>query len=57
MDGRKDTAIEAVLEYLLDHGASDIAKVFGRAFELAMQVERQRLLCAGPSAAQTCRQA
>jgi hypothetical protein len=43
MDGRKDTAIEAVLEHLIEHGPDDIATVFGRAFELAMQIERERL--------------
>ena len=44
MDGRKDTAIEAVLEHLIEHGPGDIATVFGRAFELAMQIERERFL-------------
>jgi len=39
MDGRKDTVIEAILEHLIEHGASDIATVFGRAFELAMPIE------------------
>jgi len=48
MDGRKDTVIEAVLEHLIEHGASDIATVFGRAFELAMQIERERFVRAGP---------
>jgi len=47
MDGRKDTAIEAVLEHLIEHGPDDIATVFGRAFELAMQIERERFLRAG----------
>jgi len=47
MDGRKDTVIEAVLEHLIEHGPDDIATVFGRAFELAMQVERERFLRAG----------
>ena len=48
MDGRKDTAVEALLEHLIEHGPSDIATVFGRAFELAMQIERERFLRAGP---------
>ncbi len=48
MDGRKDTAVEALLEHLIEHGPGDIATVFGRAFELAMQIERERFLCAGP---------
>ena len=43
MDGRKDTAVEALLEHLIEHGPDDIATVFGRAFELAMQIERERL--------------
>ena len=30
MDKRKDTAIEAVLEHLIEHGPGDIATVFGR---------------------------
>ena len=47
MDGRKDTAVEAILEHLIEHGAGDIATVFGRAFELAMQIERERFLGAG----------
>lgn len=47
MDGRNDTAIEAVLEHLIEHGPGDIATVFGRAFELAMQIERERFLRAG----------
>ncbi len=48
MDGRKDTAVEALLEHLIEHGPGDIATVFGRAFELAMQIERERFLRAGP---------
>ena len=47
MDGRKDTAVEAVLEHLIEHGPGDIATVFCRAFELAMQIERERFLRAG----------
>ena len=47
MDGRKDTAVEALLEHLIEHGPGDIATVFGRAFELAMQIERERFLGAG----------
>lgn len=47
MDRQKDTAVEAVLEHLIEHGPSDIATVFGRAFELAMQIERERFLRAG----------
>ena len=47
MDGRNDTAVEALLEHLIEHGPNDIATVFGRAFELAMQIERERFLGAG----------
>ncbi|MAU53372.1 MAG: IS256 family transposase, partial [Roseovarius sp.] len=47
MDRRKDTAIEAILEQLIEHGSGDIAGVFARAFELAMRIERERFLGAG----------
>jgi putative transposase len=47
MDRRKDTAIEAILEQLIETGPSDLAGVFARAFELAMQIERERFLGAG----------
>lgn len=47
MDRRKDTAVEVVLEHLIEYGPGDIATVFGRAFELAMQIERERFLGAG----------
>ena len=40
LDRRKDTAVEAVLEQLIEQGPGDIAGVFARAFELAMQIER-----------------
>ena len=44
MNGRKDTAVKAILEQLIEHGPDDIAGVFARAFELAMQLERERFL-------------
>ena len=47
MDRRKDTALEAVLEQLIEHGPGEIASVFARAFDLAMQIERERFLGAG----------
>ena len=47
MDRRKDTAVEAVLEQLIAHGPGDLAGIFARAFELAMQIERERFLQAG----------
>ena len=46
MDRNKDTAIEAVLEHLIDHGPGEMASVFARVFEVAMQVERERFLAA-----------
>ena len=47
MDERKDTGIEAIMEQLIEHGANDMATIFARAFELAMQIERERFLGAG----------
>jgi len=47
MDKGKDTAVEAILEQLIETGPTDIASVFARAFELAMQIERERFLRAG----------
>lgn len=47
MDSQKDTGVEGLLEHLIEHGANDIATVFARAFELAMQIERERFLGAG----------
>ncbi len=44
MDRRKDTAVEALLEQLIEHRPDDIAGMFARAFELAMQLERKRFL-------------
>jgi transposase-like protein len=47
MDKGKDTVVEAILEQLIETGPTDIASVFARAFELAMQIERERFLRAG----------
>ena len=47
MDERQDTTVEAVMEHLIEHGPNDMATVFARAFELAMQIERERFLGAG----------
>jgi len=44
MDRNKDTATEAALEHLIEHGPGEIASVFARVFEMAMQVERGRFL-------------
>ena len=47
MDRRNESAVEALMEQLIEHGPGDIAGVFARAFELAMQIERERFLGAG----------
>ena len=47
MDDRKGTAVEALLEQLITQGPNDIAGVFARAFELAMELVRERFLRAG----------
>ncbi len=47
MDRRKDRTVEAVLEQLIEHGPVEIASVFARAFESAMQIERERFPGAG----------
>lgn len=47
MDERQDTTIESLLEHPIEHGPNDIATVFARAFELAMQIERERFLGVG----------
>jgi len=47
MDERQDTTVEALMEHLIEHGPNDMATVFARAFELAMQIERERFLGAG----------
>ena len=44
MDNQHDSAIEAVLEQLIEHGPEGIATVFARAFEMAMRLERERFL-------------
>lgn len=48
MDERKDTWVEALLEQLIEHGPNDMARVFAKAFELTMRMERERFLGAGP---------
>jgi putative transposase len=47
MDRRKDNAVEAILELLIETGPGDLAGLFARAFEPAMQIERERFLGAG----------
>ena len=56
MDERKGTAVEALLEHLIAQGPNDIAGVFARAFELAMERERERFLRAGRSERRSERQ-
>ncbi len=47
MDLRHTTTIEAVLEHLIANGATDLGRVFGQLFELAMHIEREQYLKAG----------
>ncbi len=47
MELRHTTTIEAVLEHLIANGATDLGRVFGQLFELAMQIEREQHLKAG----------
>lgn len=47
MDEDKDTTVEALMEHLIEHGPGDMSTMFARAFELAMQIERERFLGAG----------
>ncbi len=47
MDLRHTTTIEAVLEHLIANGATDLGRIFGQLFELAMQIEREQYLKAG----------
>ena len=44
MDKRHDTALERLMEQLIESGAENIGTVFARLFELAMQIERERFL-------------
>ena len=40
MDRRQDTAVDAILEQLIETGPGDLAGVFARALDPAMQIER-----------------
>lgn len=40
----QDTAIEALMEHLIETGADDMASVFANLFDLAMRIERERYL-------------
>ena len=44
MDLRHDTTIEAILEQLIATGATDLGRLFGQLFELALQIEREQFL-------------
>ena len=47
MNLRHTTTIEAVLEHLIANGVTDLGRVYGQLFELAMQIEREQHLKAG----------
>lgn len=47
MQTTQDTAIEALMEHLIETGADDMAAVFATLFDLAMRIERERFLGAG----------
>lgn len=46
MDLRHDTTIEAILKQLIATGATDLGRVFGQLFELALRIEREQFLTA-----------
>lgn len=48
MYGRKDTALAALMEHLSETGPDEIGSVFARAFDIDMEIERERFLRAGP---------
>ena len=43
----QDTAIEALMEQLIENGSENMASVFAGLFDLAMRIERERYLGAG----------
>jgi putative transposase len=43
----QDTAIELLMEQLIESGSEDMASVFAGLFDLAMRIERERYLGAG----------
>ena len=47
MDERQCKEAEAVLEQLIKTGTSDLGRVFGQLFDLALQIEREQFLQAG----------
>jgi len=44
MRNGQDTAIEALMEQLIDNGSEDMGVVFASLFDLAMRIERERFL-------------
>ena len=44
MDLRHTTTIEAILEHLIANRATDLGRIFGQLFELAIQIEREQHL-------------
>jgi hypothetical protein len=44
MDQRHDTALDTLMEQLIESGAENMGFVFARMFDLAMQIERERFL-------------
>lgn len=47
MDERYDRTVEALLEHLIETGASDLGRVFGQLFDMALKIEREQFLKAG----------
>jgi len=47
MRNEQDTAIDALMEHLIESGAEDMASVVSGLFDLAMRIERERFLGAG----------
>jgi transposase-like protein len=47
MRNGQDTAIEALMEQLIENGSEEMAAVFAGLFNLAMRIERERFLGAG----------
>ena len=45
----QDSALEALLEQLIESGSEEMASVFAGLFNLAMRIERERFLGATPS--------
>ncbi|MFG6519454.1 hypothetical protein ACGYLX_18610 [Sulfitobacter sp. 1A13496] len=57
MDEKQDTTVEAFMEHLIEHGPNDMATVFARAFELAMQIVNGGAILGHGSDGHCCRKA